>query len=206
MCCASGRPWGRGWLLPCSWAGGLGSTWHLCFVGAAFGYLPISCNALPALIPSLLLIKVDLFFKVMLKVTFAVRLSTLNGSLLVSKSSFFILLVWLAAQPGSPWLAICTSASPQTDSRDSGSAGGKVTPHPAWASGQLAASSPWLQLGWGGGGFPKPQMELKAQRGQAASQGHTALGRQSCGLNSGLWVQHSLACDVRSPGWGPWAY
>ena len=45
----------------------------------------------------------------------------------------------------------------------------------------------------GGGSFPKPQMELKAQRGQAASQGHTELGRQSCGANFSLWVQHRLA-------------
>lgn len=117
--------------------------------GAAFGCLPISCNALPALIPSFLLIRVDLFFKVMLKVTFAGMLSAPNGSILVSKCAFFMLPVWLAAQPGSPWLAVCTSASPQTDSWGSGSAGGDVThtqPVPV-----VSLLHPHHGSNWGGG-------------------------------------------------------
>lgn len=134
--------------------------------GAALGVsLPPAMPFLPPT-PSSLLIKIDLFFKVRLKVTFSVMLSVLNGSLLVSKSPFFMLLFWLAAQPGSQWLAVCTSASPHTACWDSGSAAGEVTSNLACASGQLTASSPWLQRC--GIGFPKPQTELKAWRVWAA--------------------------------------
>lgn len=170
VCCAWGRDGGRGWLLPRRWAGGLGSPRHLCFGDEGIGprgLLLVGVSvplAMPSLnpTPSTLLIGIDWFFNVGLKVTSGM-LSGLNGRLLVSRSPFCC----AALAGGSAWLSGAGSlhiAFP-THSWESGAAGGKVTSDLACARGRLPASSLWLQLG--GAGVPKPQTELEARRGRA---------------------------------------
>lgn len=145
--------------------------------------LPAALNAFPAPTPASLT-KIASLLKVELKVTSSLEASRRHSSSLVSQGPFSVLPLGLAAQLGSPCLAVCTLAftarGPGCDPKPSAC--------PLSPPVSLTSAPP------GGAGFPKPRRKVGAQGGGAAPRA----AQPVVGGRAGFELR--LGCQHRRPG------